>query len=97
MLDIVFVLDRRLNVVKSFKINETFQPMSLGKSINKSGSMLENATHKIVRHPDIQDAVGPICEDIDVAAFYHCAKVEDVDGRDKPGHDGACAGENSPS
>ena len=92
MLDIVLALDRRSNVVKSFKIDEAFQPMSLGKPVNESGSMLKNATHKIVRDPDIQNAVGPICQDIDVTASCHGAKVKDVDGRDKPGHDGhACA------
>jgi hypothetical protein len=89
MLDIVFALDRRLNV-KSFKINETFQPMPLGKPVNKSGSMFKNAAYEVVRHSDIQNAVGSIGEDVDVAACYHVAKVKDVDGRDKPGHDEGC-------
>jgi hypothetical protein len=93
MLDIVFALNRRLNVVESFEIDETFQPMPLGKAVNKSRSMLEDAAYKIARHSDVQNAVGSICQVVDVAALYHDAKVKDVDGRDKPGHDGGSAGE----
>jgi hypothetical protein len=87
MLDIVLALDRSLNVVKLFEINETFQPMPLGKPVNKSGSMFKNAAYEVARHSDIQNAVGSVGEDVDVSALYHGTKVKDVDGRDKPGHD----------
>jgi hypothetical protein len=91
MLDVVFSLDRRLNVVKSFKIDEAFQSMPLGKPVNESGSMFKNTAYEIVRYPDIQNAVRPIGQNVDVAASYHGPIEKDVDGRDKPGHDEGCA------
>ena len=88
MLDIVLALDCHPNVIKSFKIDEAFQPMSLGKPVNESGSMFKNAANQVIRDPNIQNAVGAICQNVDVTASCHGATVKDVDGRDKPGHDG---------
>jgi hypothetical protein len=87
MLDIMLALDCHPNVIKSFKIDEAFQPMSLGKPVNESGSMFKNAANQVIRYPNIQDPVGAICQNVDVTATRHGAAVKDVDGRDKPGHD----------
>jgi hypothetical protein len=87
MLDIVLALDCHPNVIKSFKIDEAFQPMSLGKSVDESGSMLKNAANQVIRYPNIQNPVGTICQNVNVTATCHGATVKDVDGRDKPGHD----------
>ena len=53
----------------------------------ESGAMLEYPADKIARHADIQDAVRTIGQNVDVATC-HVEILQDVDGRDKPGHDG---------
>ncbi len=88
MLDIVLALDCYPNVIKCFKIDEAFQPMLPGKPINESGSMLKNAANQIIRYPNIQSPIGAVCQNVDVTTSCHGATVKDVDGRDKPGHDG---------
>jgi hypothetical protein len=88
MLDVVFVLDRQPNVIESFKIDQALQSMPLCKAINESGPVFENATDEVVRHPDIQDAVRAIGQNVNVATCDHRSIMKDVDGRDKPGHDG---------
>jgi hypothetical protein len=90
MFHVVFVLDRRSDVVKSFKADKAFQSVSFGKPVNESGSMFKNAAYGIARHSDVQNAIRSIGQDVDVAAGYHGAQVKDVDGRDKPGHDEDC-------
>jgi hypothetical protein len=57
--------------------------------------MLEYAAYKVVCHADIKDAVGSIGQNVDVAAC-HAEILQDVDGRDKPGHDeNKCCGEQA--
>jgi hypothetical protein len=87
MLDIVLALNCHPNVIKSFKIDEAFQPVSLGKPVNETGSMFKNAADQVARYPYMQNPVGAICQNVDVTASDHGAIVKDVDGRDKPGHD----------
>ena len=48
--------------------------------------MLVRSPHKIVRHPDIQDAVRCARQDVYIAA-QHAWMVKDVDARHKAGHD----------
>jgi hypothetical protein len=49
--------------------------------------MFKYSAHEITSYADIQDAVWPIGQDVDVAAIAHIAIMKGVDGRDKPGHD----------
>ena len=49
--------------------------------------MLKYTSDKIVCHADVQRAIGAVCHDINPAAS-HTAIVKNVDGWDKPGHDG---------
>jgi hypothetical protein len=87
MFDVVLALDGISNVVKLFEIDEPLQAISFGEAFDVSGAMLEDPMNEIARHPDIVDAVGLIVHDVNVAA-RHADILQDVDGRDKPGHNG---------
>jgi hypothetical protein len=60
--------------------------VSLSEAVYESGAMFEDAANKIVCHPDIKDVIGAIGQKINVPAC-HAEILQDVDGRDKPGHD----------
>ena len=47
----------------------------------------EYGPDEVARYADIQDAVRTIGQNVDVATC-HVEILQDVDGRDKPGHDG---------
>ena len=86
MFHIFLPLNRGANVVKYLKINEALEPILLGETGNNTFAMLTNAPHKIAGHADIEYAVRPIGEDVNVSR--HGSIIASVDGRDKPGHDG---------
>ena len=48
--------------------------------------MLKYPTDQIIRHPNVQNAVQAIGQNINVSTS-HAEILQDVDGRDKPGHD----------
>jgi hypothetical protein len=86
MLDIVLALNGVTDVIELLEIDQLLQPVPLGKSIDESGTMLEYPADKIARHPDIENAVGTVGQKINVSTC-HVDILQDVDGRDKPGHD----------
>ncbi|SHK02858.1 hypothetical protein SAMN05444159_2222 [Bradyrhizobium lablabi] len=86
MLDVVLALNGITDVIEFFEIDQSLQPVPLGEAIDESGAMFEAAANEVVRHANIEDAVGSIGQKINVPAC-HTEKVQDVDGRDKPGHD----------
>jgi hypothetical protein len=83
----VFVLNGVADVIELLEIYQPLQTVSLREAIDESGAMLEYPADKIARHADIQDAVRTIGQNVDVATC-HVEILQDVDGRDKPGHDG---------
>jgi hypothetical protein len=82
MLDIVLALDGVTDIVEPLEIDQSLQPVLLGETIDKSGAMLEYTADKIVRQADVQNAVRTIGQ-----STCHADILQDVDGRDKPGHD----------
>ena len=86
MLDVVLALNSIADVIRSFEIDQSLQSMLLGEAVDESRPMFEDAANKIVCHPDIKDAVGSIGQNVDLATC-HADVLQDVDGRDKPGHD----------
>ena len=86
MFNVVLALNGIADVVETLKIDQPLQPIPFGKAIDESGTMLEYPTNKIACHPDIENAVRTIGQNVDVSAC-HDAILQDVDGRDKPGHD----------
>jgi hypothetical protein len=48
--------------------------------------MFEYPADKVARHSDIEDTVGTIGQNINPSTG-HVDSLQDVDGRDKPGHD----------
>jgi hypothetical protein len=88
MLDTMLALNRITDVVEPLKIDQSLQPMLLGEAIDESGTMLEYTADKIICHANIQDAVGTVGQNVNVSTC-HTDILQDVDGRDKPGHDEA--------
>jgi hypothetical protein len=86
MLDVVLALDGVADIVELFKIDQSLQPVPFGEAIDKSGTVFEHAADEIVRHADLQDAVRAIGQNVNVSTG-HVGILQDVDGRDKPGHD----------
>jgi hypothetical protein len=82
----VLALDGVANVVELLEIDQSLQSMLLGEAIDKSRSMLEHAADEITCYADVQDAVRAIGQDINESTG-HADILQDVDGRDKPGHD----------
>ena len=89
VLDIVLSLDRGLNVVKLFKIDEAFQSVAFCETIDKAGAMFEDSAHKIICDANVKNSVGLVSQYVDITAIRHTIIMKGVDGRDKPGHDGA--------
>ena len=86
MLDVVLALDGVTDVVEPFEVNQSLQSIPFGEAFDESRAMFEDAADKIVCHPHIEDAIRTIGENINVTAC-HAESLQDVDGRDKPGHD----------
>ena len=87
MLDVVLALDGSPDVVKPLEIDEPVQSVSFGKAFDETRPMLERAANQIIRHADIKNAVRSIGQNVNVPAACHAEILQDVDGRDKPGHD----------
>jgi hypothetical protein len=86
MFHIVLALDGIANVVEPLEIDQSLQSMLLGEAIDKSRAMLERPADEIVCHADVQNAVRAVGQNINVSTS-HVEILQDVDGRDKPGHD----------
>jgi hypothetical protein len=74
------------DVVEPFEIDQSLQTIPLGEALDESRAMLKNPADKIVRYPNVEDDVRTIGQNIDVSTC-HAEILQDVDGRDKPGHD----------
>ena len=83
MLDIVFALDRVLDGLESFEINEPLRPISFGKAFDESGAMFKYATNEIACYSDVENAIRSIRQDVNITT-RHAEILQDVDGRDKP-------------
>jgi hypothetical protein len=86
MFDVVFALDRGLDIFVTFEVNKAFDRILLRKSRNETVSMFIDSSNDVVCNSNVEDAVGSACQNVYVAA-EHTRIVKDVDGRDKPGHD----------
>ena len=86
MLDGLLPLDRYPYVIERLVVDEALQAVSLGEAVDKSRTMFEYPANKIACHPHIEDAIRSVGQNVNIAAC-HAASLQDVDGRDKPGHD----------
>jgi hypothetical protein len=86
MLDVMLALNGVADVVESFEIDQSLQSIPLGEAFDESRAMFKYPADKIVRHPNVQNAVWTIGQNINVSTC-HAEILQDVDGRDKPGHD----------
>jgi hypothetical protein len=86
MLHVVLALDGVADIVELFEIDQPLQPISLGETCDKSQAVFVDAAHEIACHADIKNAVRTIGQNVNPASC-HAGILQDVDGRDKPGHD----------
>src|SRR5579872_101606 len=66
MLHILFALDRRADIVVNLKIDELFQSVSFGEPLNCGFPMLSNTSNKIAGPADVERAIRPIGENVNV-------------------------------
>jgi hypothetical protein len=86
MLDIVFALYGIADGLEFLEVDKPLQSISSRKALYEAGPVFEHPADKIIRHADIEDAVRSIGQEVNVATC-HVEILQDVDGRDKPGHD----------
>jgi len=82
----MLALNRIMDVVEPLEIDQSLQPMLFGEAIDESRAMLEYTADKIICHANVKDTVGTIGQKVNVTSC-HTDILQDVDGRDKPGHD----------
>ena len=82
MLDIVLALDGVSDVVELLEIDQSLQSVPFGKTIDEPGTMFKYPADKITCHPDIENSVGTIGQNVDVSTC-HAEILQDVDGRER--------------
>ena len=88
MLHVAFALDRVANVREGLIPYKPIEGVTRSESVDCSAAMLPNSTAKIVRYAEIERPIWPVGDDVDPPAA-HGGNLDRVDGRDKPGQDGA--------
>ena len=86
MLDIVLALDGCPDIVELLETDQPLQAISLGEAIDEPRTMLKYSADNIACNADVEDAVRSVGQNVNIAAC-HADSLQDVDGRDKPGHD----------
>ena len=86
MLHIMLALNSVTDIIKYFEIDQSLQSIPLSEAFDEPRAMLKDPTDQIIRHPNVQNAVRAIGQNINVSTS-HAEILQDVDGRDKPGHD----------
>jgi hypothetical protein len=79
-------LNCQSDVVVVLAVNEHLESVSLCKTFYEAHAVFERAAGQITGDAGAENAVAPIGHEIEPAAS-HSSIQEDVDGRDKPGHD----------
>jgi hypothetical protein len=86
MFDIVLALNGVADIVEPLEIDQPLQSVFLSETLSESRAVLVDTADKIARHADIQNAVRTIGQNVNPSTC-HAGILQDVDGRDKPGHD----------
>jgi hypothetical protein len=87
MLDVVFSLNRNADVIVRLEIDEPLQAISFCEAGYLSSTVFADPADQIIGNADVQNPIRPIGQYVDPAAL-HADILQNVDGRDKPGHDG---------
>src|SRR5579883_966070 len=95
VLDRLLALNGVADIVEALVVDQQLEPISFREPVNQSLSMLVGTRKQIARHTDVKDPVAPVGHEVDEAAPLHAAEHKDVDGRDKPGHDGSQSAHSS--
>jgi hypothetical protein len=94
MLEILFPLDGRPNLVMVLGVNEALQAVPAGKSNDGAGAVLPGASSEIARHAGIEGSVRPVRNYVNPSAAHRAIvdrcgarRNRRVDARVEPGHD----------
>jgi hypothetical protein len=60
MLDVVFALERSLNFFVVFEVDQAFDGILLCEACDQTVAVFVDSSNEIIRHPDIQNAVGAL-------------------------------------
>jgi hypothetical protein len=60
MFDVVFTLDRKLNVIVMLEVNEAFDGILLCESRDQAIPMFIDSSDEVVRNSHVQNAVGAL-------------------------------------
>jgi hypothetical protein len=83
MLYVLLALNGQNDTFISLVVNETLQPLFLGKTLDDSLPVLPGSAEKVGGHADIERAVRAVRHDID-PSVTHDGMLERVDGRGWP-------------
>src|SRR5437773_10564963 len=86
MLNGLLALNCEPDIVVMLAIDEHFKSVALAETFDQSLTVFEGAPGQVAGDAGIENAVAPIGDQIKPTARHLCIE-EDVDGRDKPGHD----------
>ena len=67
MLDVVFALDRKLNVIVMLEINEPLDGILLCESRNQAIPVFVDSSDEVVRDSHVQDAVWRADQNVNIA------------------------------
>jgi hypothetical protein len=93
MFHVLLALPGQANVTVMLGVNEAFQAISFGESFDNAFAVFPNSSGEMVRHTDIESAVGTVREDVDPAIRHGLSLSGEqggrnlVDGRAEPGHE----------
>lgn len=59
--------DRLVDIIERLEVNETIHPVLLREALNLSLPVLLRATHKVIRHSDVECTAETTGEDVDKA------------------------------
>src|SRR6202165_742790 len=79
MLDVVFALDRCLNLVMMLEVNEAFDGILLCESRDQPIPMFVDSSDEVVRDSHVQNAVWRASQNVNIATL-HAQMMKDVDG-----------------
>ena len=67
MLDVVFALDRSLNIIVALEVGEPLDTMPLRESRDQAIPMLVDSTNEVARHSNVQNAVWRTSQNVNIA------------------------------
>ena len=91
MLHRLLALDRGGDLLVAFGVDQPLEPVALGEPLDRALAMLPGPARDVGGHAHIERPVPPVGHDVHPPPA-HPAMLQDVDARNKSGHDGGGGG-----